>query len=82
MSRQTLKDQNSRVIGYIDTHASGMQVAKDLDLHILGFYDPNAGVTRDINYKVVASTNILASLITRADHGVPPMAAVKRAPQR
>lgn len=66
MRRQTLKDKDSRVIGYIDTHASGIQVAKDTTLRILGFYDPKTGVTRDANYRAVASTNILVSLITGA----------------
>ena len=39
MSRQTLRDRNQHVIGYIDVEFSGRQCLRDSNNHVLGYYE-------------------------------------------
>ncbi|MGO4579947.1 hypothetical protein AB4Z48_28305 [Cupriavidus sp. 2TAF22] len=68
MSRETLRDAHSHVMGYIDTDASGAQTARDSHMHLLGRYDPQRDVTRDAHARLTGSGNQLAALIARAAH--------------
>lgn len=63
MTRHTLRDRNSHIIGYIDVDFNGRQVLKDRNYHILGYYDPVRDETQDRNYHVIARGNILTSLL-------------------
>jgi len=63
MSRQTMKDAQFRIIGYIDTRSDGSQVAKDAQFRTLGYYDPRTNQTKDAQFRVIAHANLLASLI-------------------
>ena len=36
MARQTLRDRNQHVIGYIDVEFSGRQVLRDSNNHVIG----------------------------------------------
>ena len=65
MGRIALKDAGFRIIGYIDTDASGKQTALDAGFRIVGYYDPKANVTKDASYRIIAHGNTLASLIHR-----------------
>ena len=40
MSRQTLKDRNNHVLGYIDVESSGLQCLRNSNFHVIGYYDP------------------------------------------
>ena len=50
MSRQTLRDRNQHVIGYIDVEFSG-------------YYEPGRNQTLDSNYHVIGNGNILTTLL-------------------
>jgi hypothetical protein len=63
MSRQTLKDAQFRIIGYIDTADDGRQTARDAQFRIVGYYEPNTNQTKDAQFRVVAHGNLLASLL-------------------
>ena len=64
MSRQTLRDRNQHVIGYIDTEFfSGRQCLRDSNNHVLGYYDPKFDHTVDSNNHVIGRGNILTSLL-------------------
>lgn len=63
MSRQTLKDAQFRVLGYIDTAADGKQTARDAHFRVLGYYEPSRDVTKDASFRVIGHGNMLASLI-------------------
>lgn len=63
MSRQTLRDRNYHVIGYIDVDWNGRQVLKDSNFHVLGYYDPQRNETLDRNYHVVGRGNVLTTLL-------------------
>ena len=64
MSRQTLKDSQFRVIGYIETRSDGIQVGKDKQFRVKGYYEPKTDKTKDAQFRVVGQGNLLASLIT------------------
>jgi hypothetical protein len=36
--RQTLRDRNQHVLGYIDEELSGRQVLRDSNNHVLGYF--------------------------------------------
>ena len=55
MSRQTLRDRNQHVIGYIDVEFSGRQCLRDSNNHVLGYYEPGRNQTLDSNYHVTMS---------------------------
>ena len=63
MSRQTLRDRNYHVIGYIDIESSGRQVLRDSYFHILGYYEPGRDETLDSHFCVVGRGNVLATLL-------------------
>lgn len=63
MTTQTLKDNNYRIIGYIETRADGVQVGKDANFRIKGYYDPRLNQTKDSNFRVVGQGNLLAALV-------------------
>ena len=64
MSRQTLRDRNQHVIGYIDVEFfSGRQTLRDSNNHVLGYYEPQWDVTQDSNHHVIGHGNILTTLL-------------------
>lgn len=65
MNRETLKDRNNRIIGYIEMQSDGKQVGKDASNRIKGYYDPKSNKTKDEDNKEVGTGNLLAVLITR-----------------
>ncbi|MGE8136451.1 hypothetical protein ACQKO5_22925 [Novosphingobium subterraneum] len=63
MARQSIKDSNFRIIGYIEDMAGGKQKAMDANYRILGYYDPKTNKTQDANYRIIANGNVLSGLI-------------------
>ena len=66
MNRETLKDNNFRIVGYIDTESNGVRVARDRNFRILGRYYPNENVTRDANFRIIARYDMLSALISES----------------
>ena len=64
MSRETLRDSHSRILGYIETDSNGKQTGRDAHLRLMGYYDPRTNQTRDAHLRMVSYGNTLASLIT------------------
>jgi hypothetical protein len=63
MSRETLKDNKYRTIGYIDTDSSGKKTIKDAKYRTCGYYDPKTNTTKDAKYRVVGKGNLLTTLL-------------------
>ncbi len=63
MNRQTLRDANFRVIGYIDTDSSGKQTIKDGNFTECGYFDPKTNETKDAASRVVGKGNFVAALL-------------------
>ena len=63
MSRQTIRDRNDRVLGYIETLADGRQKATDRDSKLLGWFNPHRNVTTDAGSRTLAKANVLSGLI-------------------
>jgi len=61
--RQTLRDRNQHVLGYIDEEFSGRQVLRDSNNHVLGYYEPKWDVTQDSNHHVIGHGNLLTTLL-------------------
>ena len=61
--RQTLRDRNQHVIGYIDVEFNGRQVLRDSNNHVLGYYEPKWDVTQDSNHHVIGHGNLLTTLL-------------------
>ena len=51
----------------IDTGADGRQTGRDARFRTVGYYDPRSNITRDAQFRMVGTGNLLASLI--AVHG-------------
>ncbi|MBC7285605.1 hypothetical protein [Hoeflea sp.] len=69
MAKQTIRDQNQRIIGYIDDFGliNDRQKATDARFNLLGHYDPHRNVTTDPRGGIVGRGNMLAALIDRAN---------------
>ena len=61
--RQTLRDRNYHVIGYIDVDGNGRQVLRDSNYHVRGYYDSKRDQTLDSNFHVIGHGNILTTLL-------------------
>ena len=66
MSKETIRDRNDRVLGYIETMPNGRQKATDRNSRLLGWFDPERNVTTDASSRVLAKANVLSGLIV--DH--------------
>ena len=63
MSRQTLRDRNYHVVGYIDVESSGRQILRDSNFHVRGYYEPSRNQTLDSGFRVVGNGNFLTMLL-------------------
>ena len=63
VSRQTIRDRNDRVLGYIETLSDGRQKATDRNSKLLGWFDPHRNVTTDAGSRTLAKANVLSGLI-------------------
>jgi hypothetical protein len=61
--RQTLRDRNQHIIGYIDVESTGRQCLRDSNFHVIGYYEPSRNATVDANYHVIGYGNILTTLL-------------------
>ena len=65
--RENIKDFYGAVIGYIDKATNGDEVAHDRYGKILGSYSKSCNVTKDFYGKIIATGNIVASLVWGAE---------------
>ena len=65
MSKQTLRDNRSNVIGYIETESNGKQTIMSPTGKQLGFYYPERNKTTDARGGEVGTGNLLTSLLGR-----------------
>lgn len=63
MQTDTLKDSQSRTIGYIETDSRGKQTARTARHITVGYYDPRTNWTVDRNSCRVSSGNTLMALL-------------------
>ena len=63
MQTDTLKDSQSRTIGYIETDSRGKQTARTTRHITVGYYDPRTNWTVDRNNCRVSSGNTLMALL-------------------
>lgn len=63
MRTDTLKDAQSRIIGYIETDPNGRQTAKTARHITVGYYDPRTNWTVNRHNCRVSSGNTLAALL-------------------
>jgi len=62
----TLRDQNYRIIGYIDTDFNGNKIIKDEHFVIRGYYDKATNTTKNQYFMVVGHGDILTSLLDKS----------------
>jgi hypothetical protein len=63
MSRETIKDNSFRTIGYIETMPDGKRKALDASFRTLGYFDPKRNVTQDGSFRTIANGDVLSGLI-------------------
>ena len=63
MSRQTLKDNNFRIIGFIETRPDGIQVLKNASFQTQGYYHPSNNLTKDEYFRIIGYGNLLTTLL-------------------
>jgi hypothetical protein len=63
VTKQTIRDPNNKLLGYIETLSDGRQKATDANNKILGYFDPKRNATMDPNNRVLVRANILSGLI-------------------
>ena len=63
MTRQTIRDRYSRLIGTIIEHPDGRLEARNAYSLLLGRYDPQTDTTRDAYSRLITHGNMLSGLI-------------------
>ena len=63
MTKETIRDFNNRIIGYVETDSNGNKTARDFYNRILGYYDAEQKVTRDFYRRIVARGDAVVGLI-------------------
>ena len=64
--RRTIKDRQDRTVGFVDTMPDGVLKAMDIDLRVVGYYDPKKDVTVDGRLRRISDGDTLSSLIGEA----------------
>lgn len=62
-NRQTLKDAQFRMIGFVETDTSGQQTILDAQFRRLRSYDPKTNVTKDAQFRRIGQGNLLTRLL-------------------
>lgn len=68
MNRETLKDSQGKIVGYIDTDSRGNRVGKDFYGKIVGTYWKNFNLTKDFYGKIVAQGDAVAALVFQSQN--------------
>ena len=63
MTKETIRDFNNRIIGYLETDSNGNKTARDFYNRILGYYDAEQKVTIDFYRRIVARGDAVVGLI-------------------
>jgi hypothetical protein len=63
MTRQTIRDRYSRLIGTVIEYPDGRLEARNAYSLLLGRYDPQTDTTRDAYSRLIAHGNMLSGLI-------------------
>ena len=63
MSTEPIRDVRGHVLGSIETAADGIQVLRDADGRVKGYYDPATDHTRGPDQRILAKGNALRTLI-------------------
>ena len=61
--KETIREFNGKIRGYIETEGNGNQIARDFYGRIVGKYDANEDVTRDFYGRILTRGNTVVSLI-------------------
>ena len=62
-TKQTIRDRQNKIIGYIVTRSDGKQQVETFSGRILGYYDPKRDRTEDFGGRTVGYGNLLATLL-------------------
>jgi len=63
MQKTTLRDANSRILGYVVAHANGEKKLYNANMRLLGYYKPVPNMTYDANMRQVARGDQLLILL-------------------
>lgn len=63
MAKETLRDFQGRIIGYIETYPNGNKRLTDFHNRILGTYEKSLNVTKDFYGRIVAKGDCLTMLL-------------------
>ena len=63
MADQEIRDRNHKLLGKIITLRDGTQEIRDSNHKLKGTYDPKKNQTRDANHRLVATGNVLTTLL-------------------
>jgi hypothetical protein len=63
MSEDVIKDASGRTLGFVRTSPSGGQQAYDVNRRLVGSYDAQNNITKDVNGRAIAKGNIASALI-------------------
>lgn len=66
INKEMIKDDRSKIIGFIETDHTGIKVAKDFYGRIVGRYYPRSGLTKDFYGRIVSRGDTLAGLIFKS----------------
>jgi hypothetical protein len=65
MSEDVLKDASGRTLGFIRTTPTGGQQAYDVNHRLVGSYDTQNNITKNVNGRAIAKGNTASGLIFR-----------------
>lgn len=61
--KETIKDKNYRILGYVETKSNGDKVVTTFTGQILGYYRKNMDVTTDLVGRVLARCDAAVALL-------------------
>ena len=65
MAKETIRDFYGRIIGYIESDASGNKTVRDFYRRIVGKYDANLDVTRDFYGRIIGKGDLSTLLLNK-----------------
>jgi hypothetical protein len=65
MSEDVIKDAAGRTLGFIRTTPTGGQQADDVNHRLVGSYDAQNNITKDVNGRAITKGNTASALIYR-----------------
>ena len=63
VSKETIRQFNGSILGYVETDKQGNKQVRDFYGRILGYYDKKTNTTRDFYGRILSNSDTVAGLL-------------------